>query len=124
MDDSLESELGDIIELGQRNAWPDARRALADWSARADAAIGDLRRTLAAIRAPIETRNRYRAMLEAYQVKAKRRGVLEDRPLAETAARAKEALYSAPTDLAVSAELIRSYQQAVNAADATAEVTP
>lgn len=124
LDNRLESELGDIIELGRRNAWPDARRALTDWSARADATIGDLRRTLAAIRAPIETRNRYRAMLDAYQVKAKRHGILEDRALAETAARAKEALYTAPTDLAASAELIRSYQQAVNAAGATAEVTP
>jgi hypothetical protein len=124
LDNSLGSELGDIIELGRRNAWPDARRALTDWSARADAAIGELRRTLAAIRAPLETRNRYRAMLDAYQVKAKRHGVLEDRPLAETAARAKEALYSAPTDLAVSAELIRSYQQAVNSAGAATEVTP
>jgi hypothetical protein len=123
VDKGLDSDLDDIVELGRENAWRDATRALEDWRARANASLGDARRTLAVIRAPIETRNQYRAMLEAYQVKAERHGVLEDTELADVAARAAEALYTAPTDLALSAELIRSYQWAVNAAEGTPEAT-
>jgi hypothetical protein len=67
----------------------------------------------AANRAPVEARDQFRALLEAYQVKAKRLGRLEDPDMAELWASAHQALYTAPTDLAVAARLVRSYQEAL-----------
>jgi hypothetical protein len=117
----LELELDNVAELGRHGAWSEARRALARWRARVDALRGSAQRTLASSRAPIETRNQFRALLDAYQVKAKRLGLLEEPQLADVFARAEETLYRAPTDLAVAAELVRSYQQALSGTEADAE---
>ena len=69
------------------------------------------RQAVRANRAPIEARNQFRALLEAYQVKAQRLGVVEDPELEQIFARAHEALYTAPTDLALVAQLVRRYQE-------------
>jgi hypothetical protein len=117
----LEHELDSIAEFGRHGAWTEARRALAQWRARVDALRASARRTLASSRAPIETRNQFRALLDAYQVKAKRLGLVEEPQLAGVFARAQETLYRAPTDLALAAELVRSYQQALSGTESDAE---
>jgi hypothetical protein len=119
--DELETELAGIAELAQEGAWREARHALEDWTTRATAELDDARRALEANRAPIQARNQFRALLEAYQVKAKRLGVLEDPQLANIFARAQGTLYSAPTDLALAAQLVRSYQQCLSGSQPTPE---
>ena len=63
-----------------------------------------------------------RALLDAYQVKAKRLGVLEDREVADSYARAQAVLYNAPTDLNLAAQLVRAYQEMVNGSPSSSEV--
>jgi hypothetical protein len=117
----LETELTGIAAMAQHGAWREARRALEDWTARTAARLDDAQRTLDANRAPIAARNQFRALLEAYQVKAGRLGLLEDPRLAEIFDRAREALYNAPIDLALAAQLVRSYQQALSGSRPTPE---
>ena len=69
---------------------------------------------LTANRAPLESRNQLRALLDAYQVKAARLGVVEDSRVAAIYDQAKTELYTAPTDLASAGELVRRYQQAIS----------
>jgi len=114
--DELGAELVEITEVSGGGDWREARRLLGNLTANATSLLDDAERTLAANRAPIEARNEFRALLEAYQVKAARLGMLEDARLAEIFSQVQEALYTAPTDLATAAQLIRSYQQALSAA--------
>jgi ABC-type transporter Mla subunit MlaD len=72
-------------------------------------------------RAPIESRNQLRSLLEAYQVKASRLGTVEDPELERTFAQAHQALYTAPTDLALVAQLVRRYQERLSAAQPARE---
>ena len=59
-------------------AWRDARHKLDAWTSRTSALLDDARQVVRANRAPIEARNQFRALLEAYQVKARRLGIVED----------------------------------------------
>jgi hypothetical protein len=119
--EGLESELAAIAELADCGSWSEARRALTAWTELVEGRLQDARQALDANRAPLEERNRLRAMLEAYQVKAKRLSVLEDPTLEDIFTRAREALYTAPTNLALATELVRSYQQAVTEPQPTPE---
>jgi hypothetical protein len=121
--EALELELDEIAALGARGAWREAERALEAWTPRASSLLDDARRALAANRAPLEARNQLRALLDAYQVKAQRLGLLEEPEVAEMFDAAHEALYRAPTDLALAAQLVRGYQQAINGPAAEAEAT-
>lgn len=118
----LGDELSEIGELGAHGAWPQARRSLQDWTARTEAQLERARRSRQAARAPIEARNQFRALLDAYQVKAKNLGLLEDPELQEIALEAQDVLYTAPTDLALAAQLVRRYQQSVNGSSPVPEV--
>ncbi len=55
-------------------------------------------------------------------MKAQRLGVVEDPDLEQTFARAHEALYTAPTDLALVAQLVRRYQELIGSAGSVQEV--
>lgn len=117
----LETRLTEITELARHGEWREARQALEQWTTRTHELLAAADRALKANRAPIEARNQFRALLEAYQVKAKRLGRLEDPELAATFARAREALFTAPTDLAVAAQLVRRYQQALSTSAVASE---
>ena len=112
----LGAELDEIAKLARSGAWRDARSKLDGWTSRTDALLSEARRSARANRAPVEARNQFRALLEAYQVKARRLGVVEDPELEQTFARAHEALYTAPTDLALVAQLVRRYQELIGSA--------
>jgi hypothetical protein len=120
-DDDLERELSEIADLADCGAWEEARHAMTRWTARANTLLDAARQAVAANRAPIEARNQFRALLEAYRVKAKRLGRLEDADLAGIFARAQDVLYTAPTNLAEAAQLVRSYQQALSVDQPTPE---
>jgi hypothetical protein len=119
--DALIAELTEITETGRLGAWRPARDALDDWTARTQDALERTHQTVASLRAPIHARNQFRALLDAYQAKAKGLGLVEDPELAEGFVRAQAALYTAPTDLAIAARLVRGYQQAVSGLPAAEE---
>jgi hypothetical protein len=63
-----------------------------------------------ASRAPLRLRNELRGLLDAYTAMAARAGVLEGPDFGTRRQLAHEALYTAPTDLALAAALVRSCQ--------------
>jgi len=121
LSDGLGAELDEIASFARAGAWRDARRKLDAWTSRTHALLDEAREALRASRAPIEARNQFRALLEAYQVKAQRLGLVEDAELERIFARAHEALYTAPTDLALVAQLVRRYQELISSAGTVLE---
>jgi hypothetical protein len=114
--EDLSGGLDHIAGLARSGAWRDARRRLDQWTAQAREVLDDALRILRANRAPVEARNQLRALLEAYQVKAGRLGAVEDPELDRIFAQAHQALYTAPTDLSIVAQLVRRYQEILSAA--------
>jgi cell division septum initiation protein DivIVA len=119
--DDGERELSEIAALAQQGAWSQARTELDAWTERVAVRHDEAERLLRASRAPIEARNQLRALLDAYQVKAKRLGLVEDAEVAAAYSRAQAALYNAPTDLNSAAQLVRAYQEAVNGSPLSTE---
>jgi hypothetical protein len=119
--DDGERELSQITALAQRGAWSQARAELDAWKDRAAVRRDEAERLLRASRVPIEARNQLRALLDAYQVKAKRLGVVEDADVADAYTQAQAALYNAPTDLNGAAQLVRAYQEMVNGSTTSSE---
>jgi hypothetical protein len=117
----LDGQIARISALGAQGAWREARLELDRWTEGANAMLGDAQRILRANRAPIESRNQFRALLDAYQVKAKHLGMIEDPELSGIFEQAHEALYTAPTDLALVGQLVRRYQETLNGTAATQE---
>lgn len=112
--DEIARALTSCDQLAGHGAWRDARRELDRFTSRARAQLDDVRAVLAANRAPLEARNQFRALLDAYQVKAARLGVVEDPQLASIYDQARQELYTAPTDLAAAEALVRRYQTALS----------
>jgi len=121
--EDLDRQLARIAALATGGTWRDARRQLDAWTARTDALVGDAERIVAANRAPIESRNQYRALLGAYQVKARALGMIEDPHLAAIYSQTHDALYTAPTDLELVGRLVRRYQETLNGTAAMQERT-
>lgn len=120
--DDPSAELDQIERLARSGAWREAGRRLERWISHTAALVEDAQRILDANRAPLEARNQFRALLEAYQVKARRVGAIEDPELERVFAEAHAELYSAPTDLARAAQLVRRYQELVSAPRPAREV--
>jgi hypothetical protein len=120
-DDDVERELSQIAALAQRGAWSQARAELEAWTERIAQRRDEAQRLLRASRIPIEARNQLRALLDAYQVKAKRLGMVEETEVADAYTRAQAALYNAPTDLNGAAQLVRAYQEMVNGSATSSE---
>jgi hypothetical protein len=114
--DDRATELEAVRELAATGRWREARTTLAAVRSETERGIARAEDALAAARGPLEARNQLRGLLDAYQVKAKRTGRLEDPRVAEIFSRAQDCLYTAPTDLALAAQLVRSYQDALQGA--------
>jgi hypothetical protein len=117
----LGPELEAIEELAEHEGWREAARALEAWTGRVNALSAAAAAAQAANRAPVESRNQLRALLDAYRVKAKRLGRLEDSRLAALFEQAQSVLYTAPSDLGEAARLVRAYQQALGAPPAVVD---
>ena len=89
-----------MAELSDQGEWREARAALEQWSVRAESLLDEARRIAAENRAPLETRGQLRGLLDSYQAKATRLGLIEDAELSAIYDEAHETLYTAPTDLA------------------------
>ena len=124
LDGGLGGTLDRIAELAARGSWPAARRELESWSARAESILERARQAREADRAPLQARNQFRALLDAYQVKAGRLGRGEDPQLTAIFTEAHEVLYRAPTDLGLGAQLVRRYQDALRDPPPTREGEP
>ncbi len=111
--DDLAVELDRIVATAQSGEWRSARTQLERWTAAGDTRLRDAEAASAASRAPVTTRNEFRALLDAYAVKARRIGLVEEPDVAAIFDAARDELYTAPTDVARAAELIRTYQQAL-----------
>ena len=110
---AFERRLDDIGTRAARGHWDTAVTELTRWR---DEASGTLRRSetlLADCRALLEERHELRGRLDAFLAKAGRLGRLEEPDLAALHDAARDALFSAPTDLARAGELVRRYQQAL-----------
>jgi hypothetical protein len=120
--EGLDMELARITELTRDRNWREASRALRAWSETADSLLGRLGQALDVNRAPIQARNQFRALTEAYKIKAQRLGLLEDPELEHLFDRLDELLYNAPTDLALATQCMRSCQITLSRAEAPREV--
>jgi hypothetical protein len=87
---------------------------LTNWTSRIEAYTIAARSTLIANRLPLDTRNELRGRLDALTAKAMGKGRAEDPILADLADRARQVLYSSPTDLDLGKDLVRQYEQRVN----------
>jgi hypothetical protein len=119
----LADRLDDIVTTARDGEWHAARSELDRWSSDADARLHAAQRASAASRAPIATRNEFRALLDAYAVKAKTIGLIEEPDVAEIYEQAHAELYTAPTDVVRAGELIRRLQQALTGVTGGREVT-
>jgi hypothetical protein len=108
------AKLATIAQLSVRGAWREACRELEQWTTCTASLLDEAQRIVRANKAPIESRNQFRALLDAYEVKAKHLGMVEDSELTAVYAQAHEALYTAPTDLSLLGRLVRRYQNTLN----------
>jgi hypothetical protein len=108
-------ELDTIGAMADRREWREAARELDAWAARVNSAMAEATAAREADQAPIEARNQFRALLDAYRVKAQRLRRVEDSRLVSIFEQARSLLYTAPTDLAQVAQLLRSYQEGLGA---------
>ena len=107
--DALERALA----LAQTGKWRDASTALAAWTADATSRFDQISTCLAANLAPIEARNELRGRLDAYRAMAHDHGKIEDPEISRRYDEAHDVLFTAPTDLAEAARLVRRYREAL-----------
>jgi hypothetical protein len=113
LDDALESQLQDVEKIARHGAWREARAVLEQWMARVQSLLEQAQRIACENRAPTQTRNELRGLLDACQAKATRLGLIEDLALSGMLEQAHDSLYTAPTDLVKASELVHRYRQAL-----------
>jgi chromosome segregation ATPase len=114
VDRTLAEELDEVIASSDQGNWRATHHALETWTARAEQALAATHECARANRAPIEARNELRGRLDAYNAMAHDIGMLEDAAAHERYERARNVLYTAPTDLTRASELVRDYQDALS----------
>lgn len=102
--------------------WHDAAAKLEVWTRRTRAVMEQARDFVAHARRPLEVRDQLRGRLDAYHAKAARLCLVEVREVTAAYRPARDALYTAPTDLARAADLVRDYQDALRQAARVQEI--
>ncbi|HEY7830386.1 MAG TPA: hypothetical protein VIC06_07460 [Solirubrobacteraceae bacterium] len=113
LDGTLEGQLEDVEMLARHGAWREAWVLLEQWTARTRSLLEQAQRIACENRAPIETRNELRGLLDACQAKGAQLGLIEDRRLSCMFKQARDSVYTAPTDLAQATELVHRYRHAL-----------
>ena len=90
------------------------RVGLTNWLDRVRASTSLAESALIANRLPLDTRQELRGRLDALTAKAIAKGKVENPLLTDLAARARQVLYSSPTDLSMAIDLVREYEQGLN----------
>jgi cell division septum initiation protein DivIVA len=106
-------DLSAVELLATQGRWREADDALRLWSAGADDLLRAALECAAANRAPIEARNELRARLDGFRAMVRRLGLIEDLQLDAMYLQAKDALYTAPTDLVHAGMLVQTYRDAM-----------
>ena len=113
--DDLGAELDEIAALARSGAWREARHKLDAWTSRTEALLDEARQ--AAARQPGPDRGTQPVQSPARGLPgegAAARASSRIPELEQIFARAHEALYTAPTDLALVAQLVRRYQERIS----------
>ena len=90
------------------------RVGLTNWLDRTSAYTTFAESALAANRLPLDTRQELRGRLDALTAKALAKGKVEDPLLTDLAMRARQLLYTSPTDLTLAIDLVREYERGLN----------
>jgi len=109
----LQRRLADLSELRAAGRWSRLDAELRALDKDAGAAEHRYRDAERAAAAQLERRDEMRGLLDAYKAKAAQLGAAEDLHLAGLYEQARDALWTAPCDLAAADAAVRSYQQAV-----------
>ncbi|HSR86543.1 MAG TPA: hypothetical protein VLM11_20400 [Streptosporangiaceae bacterium] len=114
----LQRRLADLPELRGAGRWTRLDGELRALDKDAAAAVRQYRDAEQAAAAELDRRDEMRGLLDAYKAKAAQLGAAEDLQLAGLYEQARDALWTAPCDLAAADAAVRSYQQAVLALSA------
>jgi len=114
----LQRRLAGLPELRSAGRWSRLAAELDALDKDATTAQHQYRDAEQAATAELERRDEMRGLLDAYKAKAAQLGAAEDMHLAALYERARDALWTAPCDLAVAGTAVHSYQQAVLALNA------
>lgn len=117
-DPTLAGELDEMTALAGHVGAASSGRLLA-WHQRAQSAYAQARADRDANQAPLSERAELRGRLDAYTAKAARYGLAESPQLTRMAARARDALFTAPCDLAAAGTALAAYANAVTASTTT-----
>jgi hypothetical protein len=115
-------ELDRAVALVAGGDWAVGAAALAHWRQATQELLDRAREIERSNRAPVAARNELRGRLDAFHAKAGGLGRLEDAELEACFDEARAELYTAPTDLARAADLVRGYQAALAAIPSDREV--
>lgn len=113
---NLYPDLAALDALAAADQWGLISPRLSDWTRRAREQLATLRDSASRNAALLTNRNEMRGRLDAYRAKALRVGLGEDAALTPLAEAARDALYSAPCDLAAARRSVDAYQEALTAA--------
>jgi hypothetical protein len=111
---ALEQWLDRLEQKFRSGIIPPIQVGLANWSSKIEAYTIAARSALRNNRLPLDRRNELRGRLDALRAKATGTGKAEDPILADLADRARQVLYSSPTDLNLGEDLVRRYEQHLN----------
>jgi hypothetical protein len=98
-----------LRQLAADGEWRSACRGVDQWQRVADETLASARRVIDANSAPLQARNELRGRLDALEAKAGHLGLTEDPGLSALREEARSVLYTAPTDLAVAADLVARF---------------
>jgi hypothetical protein len=108
-------ELDALAAVAGTVPWSDLGAALTDWQRQVRSARDVAASRAAAHQTSVDERDELRARLDAYEAKAAALDLLEDEELASRHRQAREALYTAPTDLVGAARLVAGYRDELRA---------
>jgi hypothetical protein len=111
-----------VQDLVDDERWPAAAAKLDVWTRRTRAEMEEARDFIANARRPLEVRDQLRGRLDAYHAKAARLCLVEVPEVSAAHRPARDALYTAPTDLTRAADLVQDYQDALRQAARVREI--
>ncbi len=108
---AMEQWLERLVAIFAAGKFVPARVGLTNWLSKVQEYTQSAESGLAANRLPLDTRQELRGRLDALGAKALAKGKAEDAVLADLVLRARQVLYSSPTDLAVAIDLVAQYDR-------------
>jgi hypothetical protein len=111
---AMEQWLARLLATFEAGKFVPASVGLANWMQKICEYTNSARAALVANRLPLATRLELRGRVDALGAKALAKGKAEDPVLADLTIRARQALYSSPTDLAEAIDLVKQYELRLN----------